>query len=561
MTVVGYETIGHRHSEQVLARLRGGRGPLTGSPSSGRVAGMRAWRVHELGNPDDVLTFEEVEKPAPGPGQVLVKVRAAALNFFDALMIQGVYQEKPPLPFIPGSEICGEIVETGQRVIGSVAGGPGGYAEYALMDADAAWPVPEGMSDEKAAALYITYQTGHVGLHRRANLQAGEWLLVHAGAGGVGSAAIQLGKAAGAKVIATAGGEHKVQVCRDLGADHAIDYTAEDFVPLVKEITGGHGADVIYDPVGGDVFDKSRKCIAFEGRLVVVGFTSGRIPEAPANHLLVKNYSVVGLHWGAYRHHDAALFGQVHEDLTRLVEQGAIDPLVSRTLPLDQAKEALRALTDRGHRRQDRAGALTDATGGMRLRRADCSRCARAVLRRAGVRRLGRLRDRQAGRGAVPQPARGLPLRHPRRAPAARLPRVRGLRLLRRRPAAHPGDLRRARRGARTRRWLPRSSPSSRFCGSCTRCCGTSPRRSRCRRAFAAEAREAVGRVERLTAATPEELAGSTSVRCAPRWGSCWGGSARPSGGRVRRTGAVRTSWGGTCAGRGSATRACGAPT
>ena len=149
-------------------------------------------------------------------------------------------------------------------------------------------------------------------------------------------------------MIATAGGEQKVQVCRDLGADHAIDYTAEDFVPLVKEITGGHGADVIYDPVGGDVFDQSRKCIAFEGRLVVVGFTSGRIPEAPANHLLVKNYSVVGLHWGLYRHHDAALFGQVHEDLTRLVEQGAIDPLVSQTLPLDQATEALRALTDRG---------------------------------------------------------------------------------------------------------------------------------------------------------------------------------------------------------------------
>jgi NADPH2:quinone reductase len=309
---------------------------------------MRAWRVHELGNPDDVLTFEEVEQPTPGPGQVLVKVRAAALNFFDALMIQGVYQEKPPLPFVPGSEICGEIVETGQRVLGSVAGGPGGYAEYALMDADAAWPVPDGLSDEKAAALYITYQTGYVGLHRRANLQAGEWLLVHAGAGGVGSAAIQLGKAAGATVVATAGGEHKVQVCRDLGADHVIDYTAEDFVPIVKEITGGHGADVVYDPVGGDVFDKSRKVIAFEGRLVVVGFTSGRIPEAPANHLLVKNYSVVGLHWGLYRHHDPARFGMVHEELTRLVDQGAVDPLVSRALPLDQAKEALRALTDRG---------------------------------------------------------------------------------------------------------------------------------------------------------------------------------------------------------------------
>jgi NADPH2:quinone reductase len=203
------------------------------------------------------------------------------------------------------------------------------------------------MSDEKAASLYITYQTGHVGLHRRAHLKAGEWLLVHAGAGGVGSAAIQLGKAAGAKVIATAGGAHKVEVCKQLGADHAIDYTSEDFVSVVKELTGGRGADVIYDPVGGDIFDQSRKCIAFEGRLVVVGFTSGRIPDAPANHLLVKNYSVVGLHWGLYRKYDPALFGTVHEDLTRLVEDGLVDPMVSQTLPLDEAPRALRALGDR----------------------------------------------------------------------------------------------------------------------------------------------------------------------------------------------------------------------
>jgi NADPH:quinone reductase len=262
-------------------------------------------------------------------------------------MAMGMYQEKPPLPYTPGVELCGEIVETGQRVIGSPSGGPGAFTEYALMDADAAFPAPEGLSDEKAASLYLTYQTGYVGLHRRARLQEGEWLLVHAGAGGVGSAAIQLGKAAGARVIATAGGERKVEVCRELGADHVVDYTTEDFVPIVKEVTGGHGADVVYDPVGGDVFDKSRKCIAFEGRLVVVGFTSGRIPEAPANHLLVKNYSVVGLHWGLYRKHDPAVFGAVHQELTRLVEAGTIDPLVSQALPLEQAPQALKALADR----------------------------------------------------------------------------------------------------------------------------------------------------------------------------------------------------------------------
>jgi NADPH2:quinone reductase len=249
---------------------------------------------------------------------------------------------------VPGVELCGEVEGTGQRVLGAPSGGVGAFADYALMDADRAWPVPDGMPDEKAAALYLTYQTGHVGLHRRAHLRAGEWLLVHAGAGGVGSAAIQLGKAAGARVIATAGGPEKVQVCRDLGADHAVDYTADDFVPVVKEVTGGHGADVVYDPVGGDVFDRSRKCIAFEGRLVVVGFTSGRIPEAPANHLLVKNYSVVGLHWGLYRRHEPAIFGHVHEELTRLYQDGRIDPLVSRVLPLGEAPTALGALAGRG---------------------------------------------------------------------------------------------------------------------------------------------------------------------------------------------------------------------
>jgi NADPH2:quinone reductase len=308
---------------------------------------MRAWRVHELGNPSDVLSLDEVDQPTPGPGQVLVRVRAAALNFPDVLMAQGLYQEKPPLPFTPGVELCGEVVDTGQRVIGPPAGGPGSFADYVLMDAASALPVPDSMSDEQAASLYLTYQTGHVGLHRRAHLQPGEWLLVHAGAGGVGSAAIQLGKAAGARVIATAGGARKVEVCRDLGADHVVDYTAEDFVPVVKEVTGGHGADVVYDPVGGDVFDKSRKCIAFEGRIVVVGFTSGRIPSAPANHALVKNYSILGLHWGLYRTMEPSLIGEVHADLVRLFEAGQISPLVGSVLPLDQAPQALTALADR----------------------------------------------------------------------------------------------------------------------------------------------------------------------------------------------------------------------
>src|SRR4051794_18678498 len=174
---------------------------------------MRAWRVHSLGNPAEVMSLDEVDQPTPGDGQVLVQVRAAGLNFPDVLMAMGMYQERPPLPFTPGVEVCGEIVGTGQRVLGSPAGGPGGFAEYALMDAAAAFPVPDGMSDEQAASLYLTYQTGHVGLHRRAGLQAGEWLLVHAGAGGGGAAAVPLGKAARAKGIATPRGAGQTRGC------------------------------------------------------------------------------------------------------------------------------------------------------------------------------------------------------------------------------------------------------------------------------------------------------------------------------------------------------------
>lgn len=309
---------------------------------------MRAWRVHELGEPADVLVLDQVPVPVPGEGQVLVRTRAAALNFPDILMARGAYQVRAELPYIPGVELTGDVVGTGARVLGPPAEGSGGFAEYAVMDSASALPVPEGMPDDLAAALYLTYQTGHVGLHRRAQLRAGETVLVHAGAGGVGSAAIQLAKAAGATVIATAGGADKVAACLDLGADHAIDYTADDFIGPVKTLTGGRGADVIYDPVGGDVFDSSRKCVAFEGRIVVVGFTSGRIADAPTNHALVKNYSVVGLHWGLYRTLAPSVIIEVHEALTRLYAGGAIKPLVSQTLPLDQAPEALAALGRRG---------------------------------------------------------------------------------------------------------------------------------------------------------------------------------------------------------------------
>jgi len=312
---------------------------------------VKAWQVHELGEPQDVLSWDEVPDPVPHPGMLRVRVDAVALNFPDVLLCRGQYQEKPPLPFTPGLELCGTVLEgprEGERVLASPGLPRGGLAEQVLVPEVSALPVPDAMPAAKAAGLLVTYQTGHVGLHRRARLQAGETLLVHAGAGGVGSAAIQLGAAAGARVIATAGGPEKVQVCRDLGADVGVDYLADDFVAVVKDATEGRGADVIYDSVGGDVFDRSRRCIAFEGRIVVVGFAGGRIAEVPTNHVLVKNYAVVGLHQGLYRQHQPQLLHDTHAALVELWDKGLIDPLVGAELPLSDAPSALTRLGDRG---------------------------------------------------------------------------------------------------------------------------------------------------------------------------------------------------------------------
>lgn len=312
---------------------------------------MHAWRGHGYGPPES-LRWEEAPPRPLAEGQVRIEVRAAAVNFPDALFLAGQYQVRPEPPIVPGFEIAGVVVESraptlpvGTRVAAALTGG--GYATHAVADARAAWPLPEGMSFEDAAAMTITYQTGWFGLHRRAALRAGETVLVHAGAGGVGSAAIQLAKAAGARVVATAGGADKVEVCRRLGADVAIDYKAEDFVEVVRRETGGRGADVIYDPVGGDVFDRSTKCVAFEGRIVVVGFTSGRIPQARANHLLVKNYSVVGLHWNLYLVHDPAAVAAAQREIQRLYAEGAVRPLVSQVRRLAEAPSALAAVTGR----------------------------------------------------------------------------------------------------------------------------------------------------------------------------------------------------------------------
>jgi NADPH2:quinone reductase len=317
---------------------------------------MRAWQVQRLGDPGQALQLAEVDEPRPEPGEIVIEVRAAALNFFDILLCRGEYQERPELPFTPGGEISGTVLETGEgtnlqigrRVIATPPLPRGGYTDRVAVPETSVFNIPESMPFEKAAALPITYQTAHVALHHRAQLEQGETVLVHAGAGGVGSAAIQIARAAGARVIATAGGHEKVGVCKQLGAEIAVDYREENFIEVVKEATQGRGADVIFDPVGGDVFDGSRRCVAFEGRILIIGFAGGRIAEAPTNHVLVKNYSVVGMHWGLYTRVVPDLVRSTHDDLTGLYEAGKIDPLISETVPFEQLPGALKLLGGRG---------------------------------------------------------------------------------------------------------------------------------------------------------------------------------------------------------------------
>ena len=314
---------------------------------------MHAWRGHAFGPPES-LRWEEAADAPLEVGQVRLEVKASAVNFPDVLFTAGTYQVKPTLPFVPGFEVAGVVVESrapglpvGARVASTLEGS-GGYATHAVAPGSNAWLLPDGMSFDDAAAITVTYQTGWFALHRRARIRPGETLLVHAGAGGVGSAAIQLGKAARARVIATAGGPHKTSICRELGADLAVDYLRDDFVAAVKDATGGRGADVIYDPVGGDVFDRSTRCIAFEGRIIVIGFTSGRIPVARANHLLVKNYAVVGLHWGLYRTMDPQAVRDAQGELYRLHGERSVKPLISERMPLSEGPAAMARVAARG---------------------------------------------------------------------------------------------------------------------------------------------------------------------------------------------------------------------
>jgi NADPH:quinone reductase len=313
---------------------------------------MRAWQVNEWCEPEG-MAWREIPVPTPGPGQVRVRNRAAALNFFDILQIQGKYQVKPPFPFTPGAEIAGEIDAVGEGVSGwkpgdrAVAASNGaGFAEQTVVDAGRVFPIPEGMDFAQAAALPIVYQTSYFGLKDRAEIREGEWLLVHAGASGVGMSAIQLGRAFGARVIATAGSEEKLKFSSRQGAEHVLDYRDAAWVDQVKKIIG-RGADVIYDPVGGEVFEQSTKCIAPLGRLLVIGFASGTIPSIAANRILLKNMSVMGVFWGGYVQLHPEYVGNTHRALARLWSEGKIRPEVSNTYPLAEAPRAMRDLAAR----------------------------------------------------------------------------------------------------------------------------------------------------------------------------------------------------------------------
>jgi NADPH2:quinone reductase len=309
---------------------------------------MRAWRLDELGDPFERLVLVDVDEPVAGPGEVALAVEATGLAYPEVLMCQGRYQMPTTLPFTPGGEVAGTVTAVGDGVddlavgdrVVSMAGR--GLAERAVASAATTFRLPDGVAADKAAALPINYGTTWFALHDRAQLQAGETILITGAAGGTGTAAIQLALAAGARVITVAGGSEKAELCRALGAHVVIDHRATpEWVDAVREATGGAGVDVAYDPVGGSTFHQVRRCMAWDGRLLVIGFVEA-IPDAPLNHVLLKNYSIVGVHWGAsMARRPGSLRAQMAAVLA-LAEDGTVDP----PLDLYDFADGARALQD-----------------------------------------------------------------------------------------------------------------------------------------------------------------------------------------------------------------------
>jgi NADPH2:quinone reductase len=314
---------------------------------------MKAWQVHAFGEPE-TMRLEDVAPPEPGPSEVRIRNHAAALNFFDILQIQGKYQVRPPFPFTPGAEVAGVVDAVGSDVKHVFPGDAvmamthnGAFAEYSIAAAGRTFHLIAGMEFAEGAAMPVVYHTSYFALHRRAGLANREWLLVHAGASGVGMSAIQIGKAYGAQVIATAGTRKKLDFCLAQGADHALSYADAAWVERVKEITGGRGVDVVYDPVGGEVFELSTRSIAPEGRVLVIGFASGRIPSVQMNRVLLKDISIVGVHWGQYVSQHPDFVTHTHEVLTAMYLGGQIRPVVGKTHGLEEIPAGLRDLAER----------------------------------------------------------------------------------------------------------------------------------------------------------------------------------------------------------------------
>jgi NADPH2:quinone reductase len=314
---------------------------------------MRAIVCRELSGVGG-LELADVPTPEPGLNEVRVRVGAAGLNFADTLIIRGQYQEKPALPFVPGMEIAGTIDACGPGVTGVAPGdrvmaalSHGGFAEAAVCSVENVVRLPASMDDETAAGFAIAYGTAYGALCWAGRLQAGETLVVHGAAGGVGLATVECGRALGARVIATARGADHLAVATAHGAEAVIDTASEDVRARIKALTDGRGADVIFDPIGGELFQASLRSIAWEGRLLVIGFASGQIPQIPANLLLVKNASAVGFYWGSYRQRDPARVRAAFEQLLHWHGDGRIKPLVSEVLPLAQARDALERLLAR----------------------------------------------------------------------------------------------------------------------------------------------------------------------------------------------------------------------
>jgi len=314
---------------------------------------MKAVLCKQHGPPES-LVVEEVESPALGAGQVRIAVHASGVNFPDVLIIQNKYQFKPPLPFTPGGEVAGEVVEVADGVTGVAVGdrviamvGWGGFAEELVTEAERTMPVPADMDYQTAAGFTMTYATSYHALKQRAELQPGETLLVLGAAGGVGLTAVELGRLMGARVIAAASTDEKLELCREYGADSCINYTTENLKERAKELTGGAGADVIYDPVGGDYFDQAIRATGWKGRYLIVGFTAGRIPELPVNLALLKGCQVVGVFWGAFTMREPEVNAANMAELGELYRDGKIKPHVCATYPLERVSEALADLEQR----------------------------------------------------------------------------------------------------------------------------------------------------------------------------------------------------------------------